>query len=817
MKKILYLLLLISSFASAQVGSQYIPKIYYVNAYGAVHDGTTDDEPAIQRAINACETAGGGAVHLGSGNYAVHSTVLINKSNTILEGEGAATIITATADLSPGIITLIPVTNPATVADAFHDVGVRNLSIQATTTQTSGAAIYTTYTHSCTVQDVVIGFFRTATSPNNVITPFFDGVHFENESNMIMRNTQIYAWHCGVLVSGTQVGNPYRNTNNFDGLITGNCLILGDTTKWHAADTTAGLKLGGGIGGIQLEESNISFYTNNVKVTTNNGLTNAEIFLGHAFSSDNAGGDGIYIAPSSFHILQITGGWSCASGNAVALSNGIHIASPNSVGHTVITGGTSHTNPGYAIYCEAGTIVISGMEFKAGGANTTGDIYFGANVTSASVVGTDAVTVTNASAITPTLVGNSGQLTTQTIGSSNNHYLYSSSATGTSNFALLNDQTHYISDNMFGHSNAGYVVGASLSSADLAARIAYSTKGLIEGTYGLVNAAPFYLGSNMSTTVSYQMKLDSANIYLLSPTQMRINQNGVTDFKVSNKTAGASSYSLIELEEDGGSGYLAQTSSTTGVTGIVGPSMLYLSGGMTGGVGLVAATGPIRFSAGSATNVEGGRFSTGNHFLLGTGTDVNAFQGIAAGTTVLAQMNLVAGTKKTTLVDGDLTHTSGHLYFHDGSTDYDLLAAGGGMTNPMTTTADIIYSSSGSTPARLGIGSTWDDLSVVSGLPAWVPKMRRNNTVFTPSTGGTITVTNNAYNIINPAGTIATLTVNMPNSPVNGDIVMLKFVQTVTSITFVSGTGSAGYGNGYTPTSSQEIHLVYNSTDNKWY
>jgi hypothetical protein len=28
-----------------------------------------------------------------------------------------------------------------------------------------------------------------------------------------------------------------------------------------------------------------------------------------------------------------------------------------------------------------------------------------------------------------------------------------------------------------------------------------------------------------------------------------------------------------------------------------------------------------------------------------------------------------------------------------------------GMTNPMTTTADMIYSSSGSTPARLGIGT----------------------------------------------------------------------------------------------------------------
>lgn len=42
------------------------------------------------------------------------------------------------------------------------------------------------------------------------------------------------------------------------------------------------------------------------------------------------------------------------------------------------------------------------------------------------------------------------------------------------------------------------------------------------------------------------------------------------------------------------------------------------------------------------------------------------------------------------------------------------------MTNPMSTTGDIIYSSSGSTPARLGIGSNGQYLSVISGVPAWV-------------------------------------------------------------------------------------------------
>jgi len=42
-----------------------------------------------------------------------------------------------------------------------------------------------------------------------------------------------------------------------------------------------------------------------------------------------------------------------------------------------------------------------------------------------------------------------------------------------------------------------------------------------------------------------------------------------------------------------------------------------------------------------------------------------------------------------------------------------------GMTNPMTTTGDIIYSSSGSTPDRLGIGSTGNVLTVAGGVPSW--------------------------------------------------------------------------------------------------
>lgn len=45
--------------------------------------------------------------------------------------------------------------------------------------------------------------------------------------------------------------------------------------------------------------------------------------------------------------------------------------------------------------------------------------------------------------------------------------------------------------------------------------------------------------------------------------------------------------------------------------------------------------------------------------------------------------------------------------------------ASSGFANPMTTTGDMIYSSSGTTPARLAIGSNGNILTVAGGIPTW--------------------------------------------------------------------------------------------------
>lgn len=76
--------------------------------------------------------------------------------------------------------------------------------------------------------------------------------------------------------------------------------------------------------------------------------------------------------------------------------------------------------------------------------------------------------------------------------------------------------------------------------------------------------------------------------------------------------------------------------------------------------------------------------------------------------------------------------TTGQVLKKATNTDMDFVwsADSAGMTNPMTTTGDTIYSSSGSTPARLGIGSTGQVLTVSGGVPTWS----------SPASGGGITL-----------------------------------------------------------------------------
>jgi hypothetical protein len=84
------------------------------------------------------------------------------------------------------------------------------------------------------------------------------------------------------------------------------------------------------------------------------------------------------------------------------------------------------------------------------------------------------------------------------------------------------------------------------------------------------------------------------------------------------------------------------------------------------------------------------------------------------------------------------------LKVNSGATAPEWATDNAGMTNPMTTTGDTIYSSSGSTPARLGIGSTGNVLTVAGGVPTWAA----------PATTKTFSLLNSGGTALTGASTI---------------------------------------------------------------
>lgn len=88
--------------------------------------------------------------------------------------------------------------------------------------------------------------------------------------------------------------------------------------------------------------------------------------------------------------------------------------------------------------------------------------------------------------------------------------------------------------------------------------------------------------------------------------------------------------------------------------------------------------------------------------------------------------------------------TTGQVLKKNTDTDMDFVWSSDatGMTNPMTTTGDTIYSSSGSTPARLGIGTTGQVLTVSGGVPAWATPASGGMTLLASGTiSGTVNLT----------------------------------------------------------------------------
>lgn len=105
----------------------------------------------------------------------------------------------------------------------------------------------------------------------------------------------------------------------------------------------------------------------------------------------------------------------------------------------------------------------------------------------------------------------------------------------------------------------------------------------------------------------------------------------------------------------------------------------------------------------------------------------------------------------------------------------------------------------------------WNIINVFSANGA---DIKYKHTIFAPTTGGTVSLVNNQYNIINPTTTLASLTINLPSSPQNNDVVYVKFDQAVSAVTYSNGTVVGGL---LAPLLGSVVVFTFDSGSSTWY
>lgn len=152
--------------------------------------------------------------------------------------------------------------------------------------------------------------------------------------------------------------------------------------------------------------------------------------------------------------------------------------------------------------------------------------------------------------------------------------------------------------------------------------------------------------------------------------------------------------------------------------------------------------------------------------------------------------------------NGIKTDTNNVAIFGTG-TQHVRLTNGGGNTSQQnainSAESDIYYNN------QIHTYTVRDD---VSFKPLLNPISRQ-----TPANLGTVSLVNNGYNILDPGGAIAGLTINFPSSPSNNDQVEIKLTTVVTTITYGNGTVVGA------PTSSVSGYLKfkYLASTSSWY
>lgn len=301
-------------------------------AYGAVGDGSTNDTAAINLAIAALNSAGGGVLYFPHGTYLCSSALTAITVPCVVQGDGAAPISNYMAGTGSNVLQ-----SSATAAlFTFSDSGWRMNDIALTNTNggtpSAGAAIVS-----------ATGYF--ARLDNVGIDGFYDNIDISDGAGWSLNDCFIYdPVRYGIRIRGV------LSPDNGDQIVAG-CYFMSDS---HAGTAAIRLESAGGLKviGTKINRRTSTSFVDGISVAIPNGTHTGVLTIGDV-SIENVTGDAIDISTSgtgSFALITIVGVevglYSNNSGRAVkiaAAANGT-VGANGSIAGVMIDGCMFHTD-----------------------------------------------------------------------------------------------------------------------------------------------------------------------------------------------------------------------------------------------------------------------------------------------------------------------------------------------------------------------------------------------------------------------------------------------------------------------------------------
>lgn len=370
-------------------------------------------------------------------------------------------------------------------------------------------------------------------------------------------------------------------------------------------------------------------------------------------------------------------------------------------------------------------------------------------------------------------------------------------ANGNSNLSIaIGDTAHYLGTQWANWGGGSILHNAFWNSFNFMTVPTFYVKGVYSGEidnvlyntgygYNVLNSGNITGGNN--TVYGYQTGKSLTSGY--SNLFMGSNAGGTTStsnsivalgYNAMGNIAGGSSSTAV------GAGSMYQEVGTQNTA--LGYNSMYGYGTGTGSNNVAAGYNSMYYCVSSKCNVAYGVYTLYN----GTAANYNSFLGYYAGVGVNTGSFLFGGGDSALYSVTTATHVIGLGH-----------AAGGGFNVPNSFWIDktVAATLTGGFLYVTSAGQVRDTGNVSS------------HTIFTPTTGGTVTLVDNQINIINPGATLSSLVVAFPTSPANNDIIRIKYTQTITSLTY---TGTV-VGAPTTVTQGTFIEYTYDLSTTSWY